>query len=47
VLQAAGVVEMQVAYDHGFDVFDVIARGFYCSGELLLVAIADARKDVC
>lgn len=46
VLQSAGVVEVQVAHDHGFDVGDGVARAGDGGGEFLLRRVVDAREDV-
>ena len=46
VFEAAGVVEVQVADYHGFDVFNVVACGFYRGGQLLRLAVRGAREEV-
>lgn len=39
VLQPAGVVEVEVAHDNGFDVSDIVAGRFDCVGELHLLGV--------
>lgn len=47
VFETAGVVEVKVAHYDGFDVFDVVAGGFYCCGEFLVFRVLGSREDVC
>ena len=46
VLEASGVVEVEVAHDDGFDVFDVVAGGFDCVGELHLLGVHGAWEEI-
>jgi hypothetical protein len=46
MLQAAGVVEVQMAENDGFDVFDVVAGRFDCCWQPLGVLVFSAREYV-
>lgn len=46
VLEPAGVVQMQVANDHGFDVFDVVACGADGCWEFVGFVVDCSREDV-
>lgn len=47
VLETARVVKVQVAHYDGFDVFDVVAGGFDCCGEFLILGVFDPWEDIC
>jgi hypothetical protein len=46
VLEASGVVEVQVAHDYGFDVFDVVPRGFDRIRQLHLLGVDGAWEEI-
>lgn len=46
MLEASGVVEVEVAHYDGFDVFDVVAGGFDCVGELHLLGVHGAWEEI-
>lgn len=46
VLEASGVVEVEMAHDDGFDVFDVVAGGFDGVWELLVLGVDGAWEEI-
>lgn len=46
MFEPAGVIEMEMAHDDGFDVFDVVAGGFDGVGKLHLLSIDRPWEDV-
>lgn len=46
VLESAGVIEVKMAHDDGFDVFDIVACGFDCVGELHLLGVDCAWEEI-
>ena len=46
VLEASGVVEVEVAHDDGFDVFDVVACGFDGVWELHFLGVDGTWEEI-
>ena len=46
VLESAGVVEVEVAHDDGFHVFDVMASLLDLSVEFMVFGVVDSGEDV-
>ncbi len=46
VAQAAGVVEMEVPHDDGFDVFDAVAGLLDLLVEFLVLSVVDASENI-
>jgi len=46
VLKSSGVVEVEVAHDDGFDVFDIVAGGFDGVWELHLLGVDGAWEEI-
>lgn len=46
VFQPAGVIEVQVAHDDQFDVFDVVPRAGDLGGQGHVLCVSDASEDI-
>lgn len=46
MLEAAGVVEVEMAHDDGFDILDVVACLLYLDFKLLVRGVVDLAEDV-
>lgn len=47
VFEAAGMVEVEMAEDNSFDVFDIVACGLDCSRKVMLIFIRFPWEDIC
>jgi hypothetical protein len=46
VLEASGVIEVQVAHDDGFHVFDIVTSGLDRIRQLHLVGVDGTREEI-
>jgi len=46
MLQTAGMVQVEMTNDHGFNIFDVVSGAFYRSWQLFLLGILDTGENV-